>query len=164
VRDGGSRRSWRRGAVCLLLSLSAAGCSREPPAAAQGERVQAYLQHFLVDREWPRWPEYFATDAALNGSTLALQIMRGTADGLHYAFADIAIEVIDQVEQDDQVATRFVIRARHEGPFENVAPTHRAVRIDGYVFDRFNASGRVVESHFLLDLLGLARQVGPPPP
>lgn len=144
-------------ALCLVL---AAGCAPEPPPSHKA-RVHEYLQSLLVGRDWPRWPDYFAPDAALNGSTLALQIMRGTSEGLHFALAGIAIEVLTQVEEGDRVATHFRILGRHEGAFEGIAPTHRDVAMDGYVFDRF-AGERVVDSRMILDLVGLSRQLAGP--
>ena len=136
------------------------GCAQEQQSEGPAAHSRAYLEAFLVERDWPQWPRYFAADATLNGSVLALQIMRGTADGLHFAFSDLALEVLNQVAEGDQVATRFVLRARHDGPFEGMAPTDRTVALQGYAFDRFDAQGRVVEAHMLLDLIGLSRQLG----
>jgi predicted ester cyclase len=148
------RCAWIVPALCLLFS---AGCSPEPTASNK-HQVRNYLQSFLVAQEWPRWPEYFTPDAAVNGSTLALQIMRGTSEGLHFALSGIEIEVLAQVEEGNRVATYFTVRGRHDGPFEGLAPTHRDVAIDGYVFDRFSGE-RVVDSRMILDLVGLSRQI-----
>jgi predicted ester cyclase len=86
--------------------------------------------------------------------------MRGTADGLHFALSDLDLVVLNQAAELEQVATRFVIRGRHTGLFEGIAPTYRPVAIEGYVFDRIDTSGRVVETHMLLDLIGVSRQLG----
>src|SRR5690606_40913246 len=94
----------------------------------------------------------------MNGSTFALQIMRGTAEGLNYSLGDMSLEIVEQVEEGDRVATAFLIRAIHERPFDGQPATHRSVALQGFVIDRFE-QGKIIESRMLLDLIGLSRQV-----
>ena len=74
-------------------------------------------------------------------------------------FPDLRLEVADQVAERDQVASRFVLRGTHDGPFLGVAPTGRPVAVAGISIDRL-AGGRLAESWFSLDAHGLLRQIG----
>ncbi len=77
-------------------------------------------------------------------------------------FPDLRLEVADQVAEGDRVATRFLLRGTHGGPFLGVAPTGRPVAVSGVSIDRL-AGGRLIESWLSLDALGLLRQVGARP-
>jgi predicted ester cyclase len=142
----------------LALSL-VASCGRTPgdSAAADKHTAAESLRTFLIERDWQRWPEYFASNATVNGSDLALQIVRGTADGLHYSFADLELTIGEQVAEPPRVATAFVLEGRHEKPFNDQPATHRRLRIEGFVFDRIEG-GKIVETHLYLDVWGLSQR------
>lgn len=159
------QRSHRAGLVALAAIALLAGCGGKQDEAATRADVDkrhaaGYLRAFLIDRDWQRWPEYFAPDARLNGSEMALQIMRGTAEGLNFSFADLTLTIREQIAEPDRVATAFVLEGRHERAFNDQPPTHQRVEIDGYAFDRF-AGGKVVESTLFLDVWGLSRRAAP---
>jgi len=138
--------------------LAGCGGSGDDAAAADDKRrVAEYLRTFLIARDWQRWPDYFAPNATINGSDLALQIMRGTAEGLNYSFADLALTVEEQIAEPQHVATAFVLEGRHEHPFNDQPPTHQTLRIDGFAFDRLEG-GKVVESRLFLDVWGLSQR------
>ena len=48
---------------------------------------------------------------------------------LRAAFPDLAVELHDQIAEDDKVTTRKTIRGTHSGPLPDLAPTGRAVEI-----------------------------------
>lgn len=152
------RSYWSAVAVGALLL----GCSEpETGDLAQGdvlkERVRGYLQTLIVDENWPEWATYFSPDASINGSDFALQIMRGTAGGLHFSFGDLDVDVGEQVAEADLVATRFTFRGVHERPFNDQPATNLPVELGGFVIDRFE-DGRVIESRMLLDVWGLSQR------
>ena len=74
-------------------------------------------------------------------------------------FPDLRLEVADQVAEGDRVASRFLLRGTHGGPFLGAAPTGRPVAVAGVSIDRL-AEGRLIESWLSLDALGLLRQAG----
>ena len=74
-------------------------------------------------------------------------------------FPDLRLAVEDQVAEGDRVASRFVLRGTHDGPFLGVVPTGRPVAVAGVSIDRL-AGGRLAESWLSLDALGLLRQIG----
>jgi predicted ester cyclase len=75
------------------------------------------------------------------------------------AFPDIYWSVEEQLTDGDRVLTRFVWTGTHHGPFLGIAPTGRRVTVWGMVIDRVVA-GRIKESRFLMDTLGLMSQLG----
>jgi predicted ester cyclase len=155
-----AHRNRRLGSLGIALFAVAllAGCGRSGgPSAADADKRRSAdsLRTFLIDRDWQRWPEYFAPDATINGSDLALQIMRGTAEGLNFSFADLTLTIREQVAEPQRVATVFVLEGRHERPFNDQPPTHQRLEIDGFAFDRFEG-GKIVESRLFLDVWGLS--------
>ncbi len=49
---------------------------------------------------------------------------------LHPAFANLKVEILDQIAENNKVTTRKAITGTHTGILMGVAPTNRAVRID----------------------------------
>jgi predicted ester cyclase len=148
-------------AAFLVVAAALSGCGGKSgdsgAADADKRRVADYLRTFLIERDWQRWPDYFAPEVTLNGSELALQIMRGTADGLNFSFADLKLTIREQIAEPQRVATSFVVEGLHEHPFNDQPATHRRLEIDGFAFDRFEG-GKIVESRLFLDVLGLSRR------
>src|SRR5262249_44366187 len=119
-------RSVSRVAAAVITLSVVAGCGPPPEGGGLAGQPGApgSLRPFLVERDWQRWPEYFAPSATINGSDLALQIMRGTADGLNFSFADLELTIGVQVAEPPRVATSFVLEGRHEKPFNDQPATH----------------------------------------
>ena len=78
------------------------------------------------------------------------------------AFPDIRWSVEEQVADGDRVVTRFMWTGTHSGPFLGVEPTGRRVTVWGMAIDRV-VDGRIKESRFLMDALGLMAQLGKAP-
>ena len=146
-------------ALAAAALLASCGGKREAATDTDVDKRHAaeYLRAFLIDRDWQRWPQYFAPDAKLNDSDLALQIMRGTAEGLNFSFADLKLSIREQIAEPHRVATAFVLEGRHERAFNDQPPTHRRLEIDGYAFDRFEG-GKVVESRLFIDVSNLSQR------
>lgn len=83
--------------------------------------------------------------------------------GLHAAFPDLQVEIMDMVAEDDLVAVRSRFCGTHRGPFRGIAPTGRGVEVTGTFFWKVEtASGRIKERWGLLDAASLMRQLGVP--
>ncbi len=91
---------------------------------------------------------------------MALQIMRGTAEGLNFSFADLTLKIREQIAEPHRVATAFVLEGRHERAFNEQPPTHQRLEIDGYAFDRIEG-GKVVESRLFIDVGSLSQRASP---
>lgn len=77
------------------------------------------------------------------------------------AFPDIRWSVEEQLTEGERVLTRFVWTGTHRGPFLGLDPTGRRVTVWGMVIDRV-VDGRIKETRFLMDTLGLITQLGAP--
>jgi steroid delta-isomerase-like uncharacterized protein len=75
------------------------------------------------------------------------------------AFPDLEINIQDQIAENDLVATRYVMRATHQGEFANVPPTGKTFTITGIEIHRFK-SGKLVELWNIPDMLGALQQLG----
>jgi predicted ester cyclase len=80
-------------------------------------------------------------------------------DMFHAAFAGFAVEILDQLADDDKVMTYKVFTGTHTGQFTGIAPTGRPVRFEVMDIVRI-ADGQIVEHSGLVDQLGLLRQLG----
>lgn len=139
----------------LLLLLVLAGCDSGDDDKAL---VRGYLQALVIEGRWEDWDRYFAPGATVNGSRHAREVLSSIGRGLHGAFPDLALEVLEQVAEDGRVATRVRFSGTHEGVFDATPPTGARVSFEGLLLDRIE-DGRVVESRQQLDMLGLSRRV-----
>jgi predicted ester cyclase len=65
----------------------------------------------------------------------------------------------DLISAQDKLVCRFVIRAKHGGPFQGLAATGREIVMRGITILRFS-DGRCVERWSQVDALGLLMQLG----
>lgn len=83
-------------------------------------------------------------------------------DMFHAAFDGFAVEVLDQLAENDKVMTYKVFTGTHTGNFLGIPPTGRVVRFEVMDIVRI-ADGQIVEHWGLVDQLGLLRQLGAVP-
>jgi predicted ester cyclase len=144
--------------IAMIAALMIAACTE---SAREAGVSAAWLQVLLIERNQERYDEFFAPDARVNGSTFAREYLRATADGLHGAFPDLDIDVLEQIVARDRVVTRFALAGTHQGPFNTLPPTGRAISFPGVSIDRLE-QGRVVENWLYIDLWSMAKQLGGP--
>ncbi len=72
---------------------------------------------------------------------------------------DMHIEILDQIEEGDRVASRLLWSGTHTGVLNGIPPTGRAFRSEGMVIDRVVA-GHIVERWEVGDMLGMMQQLG----
>jgi predicted ester cyclase len=144
-----------RAALAVLALATVAACNN---GEANRGVSAAWLDAMLVQRDYERYPELFATSARVNGSTFGGRYLKSIADGLHAAFPDLTLEVEEQLTDRDRVVTRFRLRGTHTGVFNTLPPTHREVAIRGVAIDRIE-DGRVADTWLQLDLWGLGQQL-----
>jgi predicted ester cyclase len=152
------RFAWFLGfAACGFVAACDGGPAAVGDTAPDKGLAAEALRTFLIDRDWQRWPELYSPNATVNGSDLAMQIIRGTAEGLNYSFADLELSIDQQVAERALVATSFSLEGRHEQPFNDLPATHVRLRIDGFALDRIE-NGKIVESRLFLDVWGLSQR------
>jgi predicted ester cyclase len=77
----------------------------------------------------------------------------------HRSFPDVRWEIADEVAEDDRVAVRLIMTGTHQGEFFGIAPTGRAVQVEGIHILRIQ-DGKVIEHLGVNDDLGLMQQLG----
>jgi predicted ester cyclase len=75
------------------------------------------------------------------------------------AFPDLRITIDIILGEADRVAARWVVEATHTGPFGEIPPTGKRVRVTGTAVARIS-NRQLVEEHANSDTLGLLRQIG----
>jgi hypothetical protein len=106
---------------------------------------------------------FYADPVIVNGTPMPVSDLVARARALHVAFADHAIELVDQVQQPGKVAIAFRHTARHVGPWTTplgeIAPTGRMVTGLGIDLFTLDADGRITEIWVLADELQRLLQV-----
>ena len=75
-----------------------------------------------------------------------------------HAFPNLRVEIQDQIAEGDRVVTCLRIRGTQENALMAIAASGREIDIAGIRVDRI-FSGKIVESWFHLDALGMLRQL-----
>jgi steroid delta-isomerase-like uncharacterized protein len=106
--------------------------------------------------------ELYAPDAQIHGLApgpigvdAALAGYRAFFDG----FPALHLSVEETICEADRIAVRFTIRGVHQGAWQGIPPTGRAIEVQGITTLRY-AAGRVVERWNQLDQLTLLQQLG----
>lgn len=93
-----------------------------------------------------------------------LDSLHAFLDPWRAAFPDLRFAVEDCFSDGAaRVAVHVVATGTHAGPFLGLAPTGRAIRVEGLAVYRC-AAGQIVERWAHFDTLGLLRQLGAAPP
>jgi predicted ester cyclase len=107
--------------------------------------------------------EIYTDPVSINGVDVPLADLVARARSLQRAFADLRIELIEQIETSGRVVIVFWQRGRHVGPLETplgeISPTGREVEMR--VIDVLSITdGRISAIQVVPDNLGLAMQLG----
>lgn len=82
--------------------------------------------------------------------------------GMRAAFPDLKVEPRTMVADGDQVAFAYTITGTHDGDFNGVPATGKAIEVRGMQIGRFE-QGRMVERWGSSDELGILKQIGAAP-
>ncbi len=75
------------------------------------------------------------------------------------AFPDLHFTIDQIIDADDFVTTRYTATGTHKGELRGIAPTNKAIKVEGMVINRISR-GRIAESWVNWDALGLMEQLG----
>ncbi len=78
------------------------------------------------------------------------------------AFPDLKVEPQTMVAEGDQVAFAYTITGTHQGDFNGIAATDKAIKVRGMQIGRFQ-DGKMVERWGSSDELGILKQLGVAP-
>jgi steroid delta-isomerase-like uncharacterized protein len=77
----------------------------------------------------------------------------------HASFPDLKITINNLLAEADKVAVHYTVRGTHQGAFLGIPATGKQVAVDGMGFFRI-ANGRIVETWFQWDRMGVLQQLG----
>jgi hypothetical protein len=84
-----------------------------------------------LDDPVARFAELYADPVVVNGAPMPVVDLVARARGLHEAFDEHEIEIVDRIESPGKLAIAFRHRARHAGPWQTpmgvLPPTGRVV-------------------------------------
>lgn len=124
--------------------------------------VRAYLEEISNRGNFSAFDRFFAPDVVFNGSTdVKQQLVRQQA--LKRAFPDHRLVIEEQIAEGDKVVTRVTFRATHQGEFNGIPATGKAVEYAGTAVDRL-VEGRVVQMWHVVNLHSLLQQIATPQP
>ena len=138
-----------------------------------GQQTQQEIEVVAYERKWVEGlnrgdvsgaDEAFAPDCVIHitGSPvpdLDVAGFKQMLTGFIAAFPDLHFTIEDQVVAGDTVAIRWTAEGTNTGPFGDVPPTGKRVRVDGLIFDRV-VGGRVAERWEQWDQPSMMRQLG----
>jgi steroid delta-isomerase-like uncharacterized protein len=90
---------------------------------------------------------------------LSLAEFKAAITSARSAFPDLTTTIDEIVDEGDRMAIRWHTTGRHEGPYQGVPATHRAVQVNGATFARFEGD-LVVEEYVTWDPRALLAALG----
>jgi steroid delta-isomerase-like uncharacterized protein len=111
----------------------------ETESAIRGAGFQAYLSGAKEPLDNAAWSGFMAAFTA--------------------GFPDARISIESCIEEGDTVVSRWTLTGTHQGAFQGIPPTGRAVKFTGIEFNRV-ADGKFVEHWSMFDNLALLQQIG----
>jgi steroid delta-isomerase-like uncharacterized protein len=78
---------------------------------------------------------------------------------LRKAFPDIKLEPTVIVQQEDTIAFAYTMTGTQTGPFGDIPPSGKPVKINGLQISKFK-DGKMVERWGSSDVLGILKQIG----
>jgi steroid delta-isomerase-like uncharacterized protein len=106
--------------------------------------------------------DYLGHDpSGLHGATL--EEFKQSAAGLFTAFPDFHLVLNDEIVEGDKIAKRWTVTGTHKGELMGIPPTENHITITGISFYRI-ADGKIVETWWSSDALGMLQQLGVIPP
>jgi predicted ester cyclase len=94
------------------------------------------------------WRDYVADDIIVypsSGYDFTRETWLEAEKALQAAFEDIRVEVLDQIEDGDMVATRWAVTARQTGEFFGVSSHGKTATLTGTSFNRVR-DGKLTEN------------------
>jgi predicted ester cyclase len=117
------------------------------------DHARVALEEVCARGDLERARELYATDFVDHVNSLEFHGHEGIARSValyRALFADLRIEVVDQISERDRVTSRWTLHGTHRG---------RRVTLPGITISRFEG-GRIAEDWTASDNLSLLRQIG----
>ena len=104
-------------------------------------------------------PEYVGVDVGQATPEHGLDGKRRAVEHYLYAFPDLHFMPEDPVGQDNTVVVNWIARGTHLGPFMNIPPSGRTIKVRGVSTLKLR-HGKIVEATYVWDVAGMLREIG----
>lgn len=124
--------------------------------------VRRYYDEVLTGRNLAVANDLFAPDFLSHppsGSAVDLATYLKAIEIAHAAFADLRVDVEDQVAEGDKVVTRWTAHGTQTGSYMGIPPTGQSLIVSAIHIHRL-ADGKLVEHWEQIDILGALHQLG----
>lgn len=88
-----------------------------------------------------------------------LELVRLGAASAREAFPDFQLSIDELVAEGDRVAAHWTVTGTHAGDYIGIPATGKSIRHQGAIFYRLT-NGRIAETWFLADMMGIMQQMG----
>jgi steroid delta-isomerase-like uncharacterized protein len=108
------------------------------------------------------WYDFHAESVQAHGlgpTALDRAGMKGFYGALWAGFPDLTIRIDELITEGDKVAWRITASGTHDGPFQGLPATRKAVNFGAHYTFRFE-DGKIVERWSTIDRLSLLVQIG----
>ena len=126
------------------------------------ELLKKAAQAFNSREDRKGWHDFHAESVQAHGlapTALDMAGMKKFYSALWGGFPDLTIHVDEMVGEGDKVVWRMTASGTHDGPFQGIPATGKAVRFGGHYTFRFE-NGKIVERWSTLDRLAVLVQIG----
>ena len=103
--------------------------------------------------------EHYTDHVALHEQASGREQFKRSLSVFHTAFPDGKIVAEDVIAAGDRVAWRWSFTGTHQGEFQKIAPTNKAIRWTGIIIWRIE-QGQIAEWWAAYDLRSLLQQLG----
>lgn len=123
--------------------------------------VRRYNEQVLGQGRADLVEEFIAGNAELHGTGLppGSEAVKAWVAGMAAAFPDRRLTIDDMIAVGDQVVVRQTFSATHQGDFDGIPATGRAVTQPSITIFRLE-NGRIAEAWYAADNLSLMQQLG----
>ncbi|MFF8918856.1 ester cyclase [Streptomyces sp. NPDC015032] len=140
-----SRRTVVGGALAgSTLALTSAIPATAATPSSPKRTVKAFYESYRLRDLQTSWDRCIHPDAVMPVPGFDRQSWLEMDSKIVAAFADLAITVLDQLAEDDKVATRWVLGGHHTAQFLDIPPSGRYASFTATTVDR-------VKDHKIID-------------
>ena len=124
--------------------------------------VRRYYVEVLTGRNLNVANDLFAPDFLshpASGDAVDLASYLRAVEISHSAFADLRVDIQDQIAEGDKVVTRWTAHGTHTGAYMGIPPTGRKLSVSAIHIHHLR-DGKLVEHWEQIDILGALQQLG----
>jgi steroid delta-isomerase-like uncharacterized protein len=120
--------------------------------------VRRWYDEVLNRRNLAVADEILAEDFVINGRPIGRDGLKQAVRWVRSIFPDTIVTIEDVIAEGDRVVTRWCANATHQGEFQGIPATGKAITLRGIHIDRV-ANGKIAERWEEVDLPAVLQQI-----